>query len=120
PTANTGIDTRRFAVVKIGRFHTGSNGRRLPPTTYPASRSDRRQRPGAAVRSLRLIASLRHSDLGTPPRARVVSGNTETSTGVTAWNPQSSTSSHMRIASSKVVRGRIGGAFSTGILTVHA
>ena len=65
------------------------------------------------------MAGWRHNEEGTPPRLRVVSGNTETSTGVTASKPHSWTSEHRRMASAPVVRAHRGGAVSTGTFTAH-
>ena len=60
------------------------------------------------------------SESGTPPRDSVVSGKTDTSTGVTASKPHSSTSSHRRRASSTVECGpSSGGPVSAGTFTVH-
>ena len=59
------------------------------------------------------------SESGTPPRDSVVSGNTDTSTGVTASKPHSCTSRHRAMASSAVDRGKPGGAVSAGAFTVH-
>jgi hypothetical protein len=56
----------------------------LPPSHDPAINVARRRRDGAAFRSLVFIDWFCHNDDGTPPRLRVVSGNTDTSTGVTA------------------------------------
>src|SRR6202011_4999225 len=112
PPANTGIGTRRFASRNRGRFQTGANGLRFPPSHDPAISVTRRRRDGAAARSRVFIDWLVQRDDGTPPRLSVVSGNTDTSTGVTASYPHSATSSQVRSASSSVTCGVNGGAFS--------
>ena len=65
------------------------------------------------------MPGLVQKESGTAPRDNVVSGKTETSTGVTASKPHSSTSVARRSASDRVARGKPGGADSTGTLTVH-
>jgi hypothetical protein len=73
---------------------------------------------GAALRNRPLIALLFQIERGIPPRDSVVSGNTDTCTGVTAWKPNDSASDAISTPSSQVVRGMKGGAFSpTGIFT---
>ena len=84
PTAKTGMETRCFTAVNSDRFHTGANGARRPPHQKPAFNVVRRMRLGAAFSSLRAIALLVVRLSGASPRDRVVSGNTDTVTGVTA------------------------------------
>ena len=77
-------------------------------------------REGAAAFIRWLIDLFCHTDLGIPPRDSVVSGKTETSTGVTAWKPHSCTRRHVSNASSRSTCLAKGGAFSAGTFTVHA
>lgn len=74
---------------------------------------------GAAARKRALMAALSHRPDGTSPRLSVVSGSTETSTGVTASKPHSATSRQVSSASGRVTWRANGGAVSTGTLTVH-
>src|SRR5262249_57260943 len=103
--------------AKSSRFHTGANGARRAPNHAPPLMIARRRREGAAFRRRSAIALLVQNASGTPPRDSVVSGNTETATGVTASNPHSSTSVAKRIASVRVARAKPGGALSTGTFT---
>ena len=108
-----------MAAANGSRFHTGRNGARFAPSHEPAITDHRRVRDGAAFSKRVRIAFCSHNDDGTPPRLSVVSGNTETSTGVTASNPHSSTTRHSRSASSAVARGKPGNDTSLGTLTRH-
>src|SRR2546421_6416687 len=84
PTANTGMLTFSEAAAKSGLFHTAWNGAVRPPHHAPALMVLRRRRVGAARRNRSAMDLLVQKLSGTPPRDSVVSGNTDTSTGVTA------------------------------------
>src|SRR5205814_9499254 len=60
------------------------SGAARPPHHAPALMVLRRRRVGAARRNRSAMALLVQKLSGTPPRDSVVSGNTDTSTGVTA------------------------------------
>ena len=105
--------------MNSSRFHTGANGARRPPSQAPAISVARRARRGAAVRKRARMAVLSHRPDGARPRLSVVSGKTDTSTGVTASKPHSATRRHVSSASARVTWRANGGATSTGTLTVH-
>ncbi len=75
---------RAATAVNKARFHTGSNGAPRAPKRAPPTITARRKRDGAAARRRVFIALFVVNVSGTPPRDNVVSGNTETFTGVTA------------------------------------
>src|SRR4051794_18512949 len=119
PTANTGMETCRDTAANSSRFHTDSNGARVPPHHSPALRLARRSRLGAARSNRVAIALLVLKLSGASPRDNVVSGNTDTVTGVTASYPHSCTNRASSIASVRLARGMPGGATSAGTFTVH-
>ena len=100
PTANTGMETSCEIAENKCRFHTGLNGARLPPYQAPSLRKARLRRVGAAFFSRLIMPAFVQIPSGTPPRHSVVSGNADTSHGVSASKPHSSSSGASRNASS--------------------